>query len=44
MNMRKADKNAITASKTNLKVTPTNVKILPFDDGNKNNKIVKKES
>lgn len=42
MNMRKADKNAITASKTNLKVTPTNVKILPFDDGSKN-KIVKKE-
>ncbi len=40
--MRKADKNAITISKTTLKVPPTNVKILPFDDGSKK-KITSKE-
>ncbi len=33
--MRKADKNAIVESKTNLKVNPTNLNILPFDDGSK---------
>jgi hypothetical protein len=40
--MRKADKNAIISSTTNLKITPTNVKILPFDDGSKK-KITRKE-
>ena len=40
--MRKTDKNAIILSKTDLKVNPTNVKVLPFDDGSKK-KITTKE-
>jgi hypothetical protein len=40
--MRKTDKNSIVESKTNLKVNPANVKILPFDDGSKKKITTKK--
>jgi hypothetical protein len=38
MAMRKTDKTAIVESKTSLKLSPANLKILPFDDGSKKEK------